>query len=297
VTLKGLRDGLLPIDKPTGPTSHDIVARGRRALGIRRIGHSGTLDPFASGLLLLLVGGATRLAEYLAPLPKEYVARARLGIRTSTDDPEGEVVSESDAWRGLSREALERGLEPLRGEIEQTPPPYSAKKVGGRPAHRRVRAGESVVLEPTRVVVHEIEVEDFELPWVIFRVSCSTGTYIRALARDLGENLGVGAHLAELRRTRIGPFRVEDALPADELDQEERVSGALVTPLEALGHLERVDLDEEAAARVRMGQFLAAEAYGLPAGDSLLALSCEGQLVAVASVQEGRIRPRKVLAR
>ena len=297
MTLKGPGDGLLPIDKPTGPTSHDIVARGRRALGIRRIGHSGTLDPFASGLLLLLVGGATRLAEYLAPLPKEYVARVRLGIRTSTDDPEGEVVAESDEWHGLSLEAVETALEPLRGEIEQMPPRYSAKKVAGRPAHRRVRAGEDVVLEPAKVVIHEIAVEAFDLPWVAFRVRCSTGTYIRALARDLGESLGVGAHLAELRRTRIGPFRVEDALPVGELELEESVSRALVSPLDALGHIERVDLDEESAARVRMGQFLAADAYGLPAEKSLLALSCGGQLVAVASVQEGRIRPRKVMAR
>jgi len=296
VTLIGPGDGLLPLDKPSGPTSHDMVARARRALGTRRIGHSGTLDPFASGLLLLLVGGATRLAEYLAPLPKEYLARARLGVRTSTDDPEGEVVSESDAWRGLSREALEEGLVPLRGEIEQMPPPYSAKKVGGRPAHRRVRAGESVVLKPARVSVHDLMVEDVELPWVTFRVRCSTGTYVRALARDLGENLGVGAHLAELRRTRIGPFRVEDALHGDELEHEDRVSEALVSPLKTVSHLERVDLDEDAAARVRMGQFLAADSYGLPAGDALFALSCEGELVAVASVQEGRIRPRKVLA-
>ena len=297
MTLKGPVDGLIPIDKPTGPTSHDIVARGRRALGIRRIGHSGTLDPFASGLLLLLVGGATRLAEYLAPLPKEYVARARLGVRTSTDDPEGEVVAESDAWRGLSREAVEMALEPLRGEIAQTPPVYSAKKVAGQPAHRRVRAGEEVVLEPARVVVHELTIEDFDLPWVTLRVRCSTGTYIRALARDLGEALGVGAHLAELRRTRIGPFRVEDALPPGELDHQESVNRALVSPLDALGHLERVDIDEESAARVRMGQFLAAEAYGLLAEEPLLALSCEGELVAVASVTEGRIRPRKVMAR
>jgi len=296
VTLSGLGDGLLPIDKPAGPTSHDIVARGRRALGIRRIGHSGTLDPFASGLLLLLLGGATRLAEYLAPLPKEYVARARLGIRTSTDDPEGGVLAESDAWQGLSRDALERGLEPLRGEIEQTPPRYSAKKVGGRPAHRRVRAGEDVVLKPARVIVHDIAVEEFDLPWVTLRVSCSTGTYIRALARDLGENLGVGAHLAELRRTRIGPFRVEDALPADEIERGEQVRRALVSPLDALGHLRRIALDEDAAARVRMGQFLQAEAYELPGGDSPLALSCQGLLVAVASVQDGYIRPRKVMA-
>jgi len=296
VTLTRVSSGLLLVDKPVGPTSHDMVAVARRALGIKRVGHSGTLDPFASGLLILLFGNATRLAEYLGDHPKEYTARARLGITTTTDDPEGEVVAERDGWKGLSETDVLRELEAFEGEIEQTPPRYSAKKIGGQPAHRRARAGEDVRMRPAKVRIHSIRLERLALPWVEFRVACSTGTYVRALARDLGEALGVGAHLVELRRTAIGPFRVEDALgpdlPPDELSQ----GRALLPPLAAVEHLPSAELDEVTTTRVRLGQRLSAADFPRIAPGSLVALTHEGELVAVARHRDGSIRPEKVMA-
>jgi tRNA pseudouridine55 synthase len=296
-----LEGGLL-VDKPEGPTSHDMVARARRALGVRRVGHTGTLDPFASGLLVLLVGRATRLAEYLDDFPKEYLARARLGVRTDTDDREGEVVAESPAWEGLDPSRVTASLEALTGDLDQVPPAYSAKKRGGEAAYRKARRGETVVLDPVRVRVHEIQVEEVALPWVDFRVVCSTGTYIRALARDAGESLGVGGHLVSLRRTRIGPFRVEEAFPGDALDPERagEATGSPSwwrTPLELLGHLEGIQVDEEAAARLASGQGI--ELPTAPdAGEGVapVALAVGERLVAVAERRGTLLQPRKVFA-
>jgi tRNA pseudouridine55 synthase len=295
-----LQGGLL-VDKPEGPTSHDMVARARKTLGTRRIGHTGTLDPFASGLLVLLVGTATRLAEYLDDLPKEYRARARLGVRTDTDDREGTVVSESPGWARLDPAGVRAALEALTGELDQIPPAYSAKKRGGEAAYRKARRGEPVVLDPVRVRVHEIQVEEVALPWVDFRVVCSTGTYIRALARDAGESLGVGGHLVSLRRTRIGPFRVEEAFPGDRLDPERAGeatgSPAWKTPLELLGHLEGIQVDEEAAVRLASGQGIELPT-GLTAGEGTapVALALGERLVAVAELRGTLLRPRKVFA-
>lgn len=294
MTEGAVRDGLLPVDKPTGPTSHDVVARARRALGIRRVGHTGTLDPFASGLLLLLLGNATRLAEYFDGFPKEYVARARLGERTSTDDPEGEVTERSDEWRTLDRDRIAAALASFRGDALQEPPAYSAKKVGGRPAHRLRRAGTEVALPPVPVTIHEIVLEELSLPELRFRVRCSTGTYIRAIARDLGEQLGVGGHLVALRRVAIGPFRVEEALPLDRIEEGDAVSRGLRSPLEAVGHLPRVEVDEEEGERILRGQSLSTEGRsGLEEGRPL-ALASGDRLLAVAEMAEGRIHPRKV---
>jgi tRNA pseudouridine55 synthase len=172
VSRRPARAGGLLLDKPVGPTSHDMVASARRTLGIRRVGHTGTLDPFASGLLLLLVGPATRLAEYLAGLPKEYRAEALLGRRTTTDDPEGETLSETSAWKGLRADRVEEVLRGFQGEVEQVPPDFSAKKQRGTAAYVRARRGDAVALEPVRVLIHEIEVEEVALPRVSFRVVC-----------------------------------------------------------------------------------------------------------------------------
>ncbi len=288
--------GVLPVHKPSGPTSHDVVARARRALGIRRIGHTGTLDPFASGLLLLCVGPATRLAEYLSPLPKTYLATVRLGIRTSTDDVEGEVLSRSDAWRELDRKAVEEALTPFRGRIRQLPPAYSAKKVDGVAAHRRARRGEVVELREVEVEVHELELLDFAPPELELRVHCSSGTYVRALARDLGERLGTGAHLTALRRIRIGPVELERAVPLEALEDPAAVGEAWIPPLEALGHLPRVSLQPEDAALLRHGRAVPAPEAGLPRGTPL-ALEAGGALVAVGSLEGGEIRPKKVFVR
>lgn len=280
---------MLPVDKPEGPTSHDIVARARRALGERRVGHTGTLDPFASGLLLLCVGSATRLSQYLTGQDKEYVARARLGVETDSLDRDGEVTSTSEAWRDLATTNLEEAMARLRGETLQRPPRFSAKKVAGVAAHRRVRRGEAVELTPVPVMVHEFELTDLSLPEMEFRVVCSSGTYIRALARDLGEMLGVGAHLTSLRRTRIGRFLVGSAVPGDfaaPIPPE-----AWISPLDALGDLPALEVDESVARQLLHGRRIPG-ADGDP--ERPVAVHREGRLLAVCRHDGGMLQPEKV---
>jgi tRNA pseudouridine55 synthase len=286
---------VLAVDKAEGPTSHDVVARVRRTLGERRVGHTGTLDPFASGLIVLCLGPATRLAEYLSSLDKEYLACVRLGQRTATHDREGDVVAESDAWRGLSRAAVEDALRAFAGPLLQRPPEFSAKKVGGVAAYRKARRGEPVELAPAAVTVHELELLSFEPPFARVRVVCSSGTYVRALARDVGDALGVGAHLTELRRTRVGPFRVEDAARADALDDRASLLARVIPPARALAHLPSVSLGEQDVRRLAHGQEVDAPAAGVPEGRPLAVLQ-GGALVAVATSVGGRLRPRKVFA-
>lgn len=315
--------GILPVDKPVGPTSHDMVARARGALGVRRIGHTGTLDPFASGLLLLCVAGATRLAEYFDILPKTYEATAVLGRRTATDDHLGETIAANEGWRALDREEVRAALDAFRGTIRQVPPSFSAKKVGGEAVYLKARRGETVELPPVQVRVDEVELLDVALPEIRFRVRCSTGTYIRAIARDLGEALGTGAHLSALRRTAIGPNRIEDALPAVALGDPEAVRARWIAPLAALAHLPAVEVDEEDVARLVQGRPVtpvSPDGAGVPPGGasvmphgaiipptepSLLpadekapvAIAHEGRLVAIAFVRDGALHPRKVFVR
>ncbi len=288
----GALTGVLPVDKPEGPTSHDIVARARRALGTRRIGHTGTLDPFASGLLLLCLGRATRIAEYLTGLDKTYQARARLGAVTDTDDRTGAVLAVSDAWRALDAARVEEALQALAGPQLQVPPAYSAKKVEGERMYRRARRGEEVELPPVPVQVRRIEVLGLELPDVDFEVECSSGTYIRALARDLGERLGTGAHLVALRRTRIGAVDVGVAVPAERLDDPEAVRGAWLSPADALAHLPRVEVNAGQAGELAHGGPIFAPEE-LPA-DTPIAVAEAGDLVAIAECVAGMLRPRKV---
>jgi tRNA pseudouridine55 synthase len=283
--------GVLPVDKPEGPTSHDVVARVRRTLGERRIGHTGTLDPFASGLLVLCLGPATRLSEYLTGMDKRYEAVVRLGQRTLTHDTESPVLEEDDAWRGLDRARVEHALGPLRGTIRQRPPAFSAKKVGGEPAHRKARRGETVDLAEVEVEVSALELLDLELPLARLCVVCSSGTYVRALARDLGEALGVGAHLVELRRTRVGRFRVEDAAQPGSLEDADALLAKLLDPAAAVAHLPSVSIARPDAVRMAQGQTVAAPGFE---ADGPVAVLAEGTLVAVATAGDGRLRPRKV---
>lgn len=282
--------GVLPVDKPAGPTSHDVVTAARRALGTRRIGHTGTLDPFATGLLVLCIGPATRLAQYLTGMDKEYEATARLGVVTDTLDREGAVVAETDGAETLDLADIRGAFEDQQGRRMQTPPAYSAKKIGGRKAYELARAGQAVELEPAEVTIHELEVVAVDGPTVRFRTRCSAGTYVRAVARDAGEALGVGAHLTALRRTAVGGFRVADAVAMDRLEDRDAVAAALLSPLEAVAHLPTVALDADQVQRVRHGQALAMEA--LPEG--LVALADDTGLVAIAEAGGGRVRPRKV---
>lgn len=285
-------DFVLPVDKPEGPTSHDVVAIARRALGERRVGHTGTLDPFASGLLLLCVGRATRLAEYFSGLDKTYEAEARLGVRTDTLDRDGQVIESSDACADLASDDVEAALEGLRGEILQVPPQFSAKKVGGQRAYRSAREGRTVELPPVAVTVRELELIGLDAPLLRFHVRCSSGTYVRALARDLGEALGCGAHLTALRRTAIGAWSVDDALALDSLEDSSRVAVAAVPPLAALGHLPRLEVDEEAVGRLAHGQ--AVLLTETPAPQTAVAVAHGGELVAIGETEDGTLRPRKV---
>lgn len=288
-------NGVLPVDKPTGPTSHDVVARARRALGLRRIGHTGTLDPFASGLLLLCLGPSTRLAEYLTALPKQYRATMRLGVATDTDDLTGTPITTSDEWQDLSPEAVEAALAAQVGTILQQPPAYSAKRVRGERMYEAARRGESVERKPAPVTIHAIHIVRVTLPEVEFDVECGSGTYIRAIARDAGERLGVSGHLTALRRTAIGPISVERAIQLDDLADRDRAAQVLLTPASALAHLSTVTLTDEEVQAVLHGRAVPA-AVDLPDEEPLVLLSPERELVAVGSRRGGTIRPRKVLA-
>lgn len=293
--------GVLPVDKPAGPTSHDVVAIARRALGTRRVGHTGTLDPFASGLLLLVVGEATRLSPYFTGLDKTYLAETRLGASTASGDTEGEVLSSNDGWRELEREDVVSALAALTGRLVQRPPAYSAKKVRGEPAHRRARRGETVTLEPVDVTVHELELIALELPNIVFSVRCSSGTYVRALARDLGAALGVGAHLTGLRRTRVGGFRVENAITADALAAGPGPSALpWIAPARAL---EQAGLDLIRAPAHAVAGLVHGRAVDVPSAGpatsvpTIVAVADDEGLVALGELSGSRLRPLKVFRR
>ena len=282
---------VLPVDKPVGPTSHDVVRDARKALGERRIGHTGTLDPFATGLLLLCVGRTTRLSEYLTGLEKEYVATAKLGETTTTNDCEGDTLERRDGWETLTEADLERALHAFLGEIEQVPPQFSAKKVAGEAMYKKARRGEEVALDAVPVTIHEMVLEEVALPSVRFRVRCSSGTYIRAIARDLGERLGVGAHLTALRRTAVGGFRVEEAIGLDRLADPSAVEAARIQPLRSLSHLPDLEVDEDGVRRLSFGQ---AVPYDGPDVSGPVAVHSGPKLVAVGRPVDGELKPSKV---
>lgn len=289
-------EGILRVDKPVGPTSHDIVGRVRRVLGTRRVGHTGTLDPFASGLLLVCVGPATRLSQVLTGMPKTYEAEALLGVRTDTDDSEGVVLSRREGAADLQVETLEKALTAFRGPILQTPPPFSAKKVGGEAAYVKARRGEAVELTPVEVEIETLELLDWAPPLLRFRTRCSSGTYIRALARDLGEALGVGAHLTALRRTAIGSHGVEDAVSGDALEDQEALASAWLPIRSALHHLPSLDVGVEAVGELCRGRWIPDPRGEAAGGDDPVAVFHGEGLVALAEAREGRLLPRRVLA-
>jgi tRNA pseudouridine55 synthase len=251
--------GFLLVDKPAGPTSHDVVQAARRALKERRIGHTGTLDPAATGLLLLCIGRATRLQQYLLAWEKAYAGEIRLGWGTTTYDTEGEALAAARSVPPLSDAVLAELSTRFAGELQQFPPPYSAKKTGGRKFYELARAGEEVPREAKRVFVKSIELEATGVDRLGFKVTCSSGTYLRSLAHDIGEALGCGGHLASLRRTRIGPWRVEDAVSAEALANRphEVGSGAFVTLSAAILPFPEVVLNPTAVEHFAHGQDVA----------------------------------------
>lgn len=296
--------GLLLVDKTSESSSHDVVLAARRGLSVKRIGHTGTLDPFATGLLLLLVGSLTRCAELFHALPKTYVATMRLGRETDTDDLTGETIRESDQWKTLDADGIASALAARIGSSLQVPSTFSAKRIRGQRAYRLARDGESVDLPANPVVIHDLRLDRVEADEVRFHTRVSTGTYIRALARDLGRDLGCGAHLVELRRTEVGPFTVSDAIVSDEISHEVRGfeaafrQGAAVVPW-----LPRRGLDPEERAAVLQGRVIASAELseaewsdwgtGGPEKD-LVALTDETTLVAIAERDGERLHPRKV---
>lgn len=294
--------GVLLADKPDGPTSHDVVERVRSLLGTRSVGHAGTLDPFATGLLILCAGRATRLVEYLHLLDKTYEADLRLGRETATHDREGETTAASDAWREVTGGRLERVLGSFTGRLRQRPPAFSAKKVDGRRAHRAARAGEEVELAEEEVRVERLELLDWDPPDVRLRAEVGTGTYLRALARDVGRELGCGAHLRTLRRTAVGPFRVERAAPPASLEGPAVPRSAWLTPAEGLAWLPSRRLEAEEARRVGHGSRVPEGRLEPPSLDGgpddvsglPVALIRRDRLVAVAERLDGQLQPRKV---
>lgn len=306
-------DGILIIDKPEGWTSHDVVARARRVLREKRVGHTGTLDPFATGVLVLLVGRATRLAQFLAGAEKEYEATIRLGFATDTGDLTGERrPGEGSAdCATLKLEELEAALAPLRGEFGQVPPMYSAKKVAGKKLYELARRGEEVERKAVPVRVSEFEIaadgdesflrtnEDGTCD-VRARVVCSAGTYVRALAESVGENLKTGAHLAALRRTRAGVFGLERAVALEALPSLVEEGKEFLVPLEAaLPHLPSAHLTVEEARRARHGAAVPAGAgHVWDDGAHVALLDERGALLAVGAYDAAAstLRPRVMLA-
>lgn len=242
--------GFLNIDKPSGPTSHDIVARIRKLAPPRtKVGHTGTLDPFATGVLVVCVGPATRLAEYVQRTPKRYTAEITLSATSTTDDPEGEISEAPPPENPPSPDELRRVVCRYVGRIQQTPPAHSAVHVDGQRAYRIARAGERVRLASREVVIYEIDVLSYEYPHLSIDVRCGAGTYIRALGRDIGADLGVGGYCSKLMRTEVGPFRIGGAIPIDELDP----ARDLLDPLTALEDLPRVVAGPDQARRLANG--------------------------------------------
>ena len=275
-------DGVLVVDKPAGPTSHDMVDRVRRALSQKRVGHTGTLDPFATGVLPLCLGQATRLARFLGGGVKVYEATVRLGFSTTTDDLTGKPLSEPKAVR-LERSAVAAAVARLVGSFDQVPPAFSARHVGGRRLYELARRGEVAPRTATPVTVHGVELRRLDGDSLDLEVRCSAGTYVRALARDLGDDLGVGGHLSALRRTASGPFGLDQAVPGDDL----AAARDRLIPLSALlSELPAVTVGAEGREHVRHGRDLGPSLLvgGLPGGDveRVRVLDETGQLLALA---------------
>jgi tRNA pseudouridine55 synthase len=307
-------DGVLIVDKPAGITSHDVVTQVRHTLHIRRVGHTGTLDPFATGVLVVLVGRATRLAQFLSGVEKEYQAVIRLGYATDTGDVTGKRIqtAESRATGPWSREQIEAALESLRGEIDQVPPMYSAKKQGGQKLYELARRGEEVERKPVRVCIHKFEAIkptgellkdnlDGTFDFAV-RVACSTGTYVRTLAEDFGKRLQVGAHLAELRRTSVGDFGVHQSQTLEQIKvnaAEEALGKILLTPDDALSRLPFVDLGGDDLRRVRNGMSVTVSQTGWSDGERVRIRDEHGSLIAVAdfNAAKGWLHPTVVIAR
>ncbi len=293
--LKDVVSGVLVVDKPVGLTSHDVVQIIRRGTNIRRAGHTGTLDPRASGVLVVLIGPAVRLSEYVSASDKRYQATIHLGSTTDTFDAEGRITSSAPV-ENITEEQFEAALQKFIGEIQQIPPPYSAIKIQGRKAYEMAREGEEVELEPRTIHVYSLELLEWDPPEAVIDVFCSSGTYVRSLANDLGTALGCGAHLVGLRRTKSGRFTLRDAVSLRRLQESFHVGDwykYLIPAAEALGDWLMVELDGDQVELIRHGHRIPAEpgSKGWVRG-----ISQQGDLVALLELDEAtnEWQPRKV---
>lgn len=301
-------DGILVIDKPAGWTSHDVVARVRRIFGTRRVGHTGTLDPFATGVLVVCLNQATRIVRFLSSDEKEYLAVMRLGYRTDTGDLTGRPLEPLTDASGIDEPALRRALGHFLGKTMQIPPMYSARKVGGVKLYEMARRGEEIARRPVEIEIREIELVsgpdaapgDPATRTATFRVLCSAGAYVRTLAEDIGNRLGVGAHLIELRRTRAGTFSLNQAMTIEDLERlasEDRLPEVVIDMSEAL-EFEEITLEDEESVDIRHGRPISRPGRWEAETTAKLSDSA-GRLVAIAKFdpEGGLWRPRLVFAR
>lgn len=301
-------NGLLIIDKPEGITSHDVVARVRRMLRTKRVGHTGTLDPFATGVMVILVGQATRLAQYLDKDEKEYEATVKFGFETDTGDKTGSRIAD----RGLRNDELsellastnwENILRQFRGKIEQVPPMYSAKKVDGKKLYELARSGRTIEREPQKVIIRELEILDNitvrNTPSAIrVRVVCSAGTYIRTLAEDIGRAVGAGAHLIELRRTRAGRFDISRTIKLADLEKADDPASVLIPMSEAVAHLSELTLNDDRVVKTRNGMSTRIHDDRFTDGETVRMVDQKGELVAIGEfrLDEKSVLPKVVLS-
>ena len=289
-------EGFLLVDKPGGWTSHDVVAKVRGLAQIKKVGHAGTLDPMATGLLVLGLGRATRLLRFVQQLPKEYVARARFGVATDTLDADGTEVERRAM--PVSPEEVATTLPRFRGEIEQIPPMASAIKIGGRKLYQLARQGEEIERPARRIHIYELEMTGFEggeYPIVEFRVACSSGTYVRSLADDIARALGGRGHLVELRRTRIGSLDVGEAVPMDALvEDRDKIGPATMALSDGLADLAHFTVDDDLGRRISHGSVLSLAE--LPIDGTTAVLDRGGNLLAVYGRQGAAVKPEVVVA-
>lgn len=289
-------NGVLIVNKPRGWTSHDVVSRVRRTTGEKKVGHAGTLDPLATGVLVLCIGKATRIIRYLESDDKEYDATMRLGIRTDTLDSEGRVVDETISPPPVL-DAMLSVLAEFRGTILQRPPAFSAVKIKGIPSYRLARRGDLRVHESRMITIYDLEIISYDYPFVRLRVKCSKGTYIRSLCDDIGNRLGCGAHLASLTRIRSGRFSLDRAVPADMLDDKTALQSLLISMNDALCMLPLFVVSDTDAGRISHGNavsFSQNEHAGLD-GKSVRLLDKKGGFLAVGTVNNGFIKPETVV--
>jgi len=301
-------DGILIVDKPEGLTSHDVVARLRRILKTKRIGHTGTLDPFATGVLVMLVGKATRLAQFLDKDKKEYQATIRFGFETDTGDVSGSPKRIQNSKFKIQNSKIEEALKDFRGEIEQTPPMYSAKKVAGKKLYELARKGIEIERKPVKITIYEIEkmengkwkMENGKTFDVKIRVACSAGTYVRTLAEDIGKKLEVGAHLSALRRTCAGQFDLSKAVTIEELEEivsKDKLGEVMISMNDALAHLPKVVLNEVEIKNAQNGKKLKFEDTEIKDNQAVRMIDEAENLIAVGfyDKQQKSVQPRIVM--